>query len=197
MPASRKHWSLAARNELHAITDDRAALLWALGGLRTACTARWRSLHLLDRRSVRWSSAALSLCCALIVALPPLMTLAFRLQLDALLIALGRITPGGEWQPFVPLMEQLPGWLHTVLLGAGFCYLAGAMGVLRRRSSTAFTVGAGLVLDLAARALGQHLIAPTAVVIRDSSLLAEVIVPVFLPVLISIAASAGSRTEAG
>jgi hypothetical protein len=188
MPEPQRRWTVAARHELHAIADDRAALRWALGALRTACAARWRDLRLLDRGTVRWSAAALSLCCALTAIFPTLLTLAFHLQRTWLLDALGQMTPGDDWQRFVPLMQQLPAGLHALLLAAGFCYVVGTLGILGRRSAAAMAVLAGMALDLAARTFGQLVIAPADVVVHDPSLLAQLIVPVALPLLLSFAA---------
>jgi hypothetical protein len=188
MPEAQRRWTVAARHELHVIADDRAALRWALGALRTACAARWRDLCLLDRPSVRFSAAALSLCCALTVIFPTLLTLAFRLQSTRLLDLLGQMTPGDDWQRFVPLMQQIPDWLHALLLAAAVCYFVGTVGILRRRSLAVIALLLGMALDLSARALGQLLIAPADVVVHDPSLLAQLIVPVGLPLLLSVAA---------
>jgi hypothetical protein len=196
MPRVQRRWMAATRNELHAIGDDRAALRWALGGLRTACMARCRSLHLLDHRSVRWSGALISLYCALSVMFPTLLTLALGLQRTRLLEALGQVTPGDDWHRFVPLMEQLPDWLHAMLLWAGCCYMAGALGLLRRRGTAAIALVAGVALDLATRSLAQLVIEPAHLVVHDPSLLAQAILPVVLPLLLSFAALAGSKTEA-
>lgn len=188
MPLARQRWALAACHELHAIADDRAALRWALGALRTACAARWQSLRLLDRLSVRWSAAALLLCCGLTVIFPTLLTLAFRLHSTPLLEALGRMTPGDDWQHFVPLMLQLPGWLHALLLAAGLCYVVGTLSMLRRRSAAAIAVLIGVLLNFAAETLGRAVISPADVVVHDPSVLAQVILPAALPLLLSLAA---------
>lgn len=188
MPEAQRRWTLAARRELHAVEDDRAALRWALGALRTACAARWRSLRLFDRRSVRWGAAALSLCCGLTVLFPTLLTLAFRLRSTRLLDVLGQMTPGDDWRRFVPLMQQLPDWLHALLIAAGLCYVVCTLSILRRHNVAAIAPLLGVLLDLATRALGQLVVAPADVAVHDPSLAAQLIVPVALPLLLSFAA---------
>jgi len=195
MPPAQRRWVLAARYELRAIEDHGAALRWALGGLRAACMARWRSLRLLDQRSVRWSGAAVLLCCAAMVMLPALLTLGFRLQQGSFLELLARMTPGDDWHRLVPAMQALPDSVHVLLLAAGFCYLAGAVGVLRRQEAAAVAVLVGVALDLATRVIGQVFIEPAAVVVGNSSILAQVIVPLVLPLLWSFAASSGRGAE--
>jgi hypothetical protein len=55
---------------------------------------------------------------------------------------------------------------------------------------------AGVSLDLATRSLGQLVIEPARIVVPDPSLLAQAILPVVLPLLLSCAALAGSKAEA-
>ncbi|HEX5048840.1 MAG TPA: hypothetical protein VFX89_17130 [Gammaproteobacteria bacterium] len=86
-------------------------------------------------------------------------------------------------------LRRLADWLHVLLLiAAGLCYVACTIGILRRHSAAAIAPLLGVVLDLATRALGQLVVAPADVVVHDPSLAAQLIVPVALPLLLSLAA---------
>lgn len=75
---------------------NHAALRWAVGATGTAYRTRLGRLWLLDVAAVHACGALLMLFRTFDVALPSVMTAAYRLRAVALTDGLGRMTPGDD-----------------------------------------------------------------------------------------------------
>jgi hypothetical protein len=76
LPRCRADWARAMRNEIHHISGNRAALIWALGCVFASYRERVRAMIETNPRISRWVLVLEMLCC-------------FTLVLIALLPALG------------------------------------------------------------------------------------------------------------
>jgi uncharacterized protein (TIGR03435 family) len=193
MPAELSRWAEAMRGEI-ASMDDREALSWAAGCLRAAHAARLRALYLLDSTVIRATGVLLMALRVFDVMLPTLMTSAYKLGALATTEALGRATPGDDYQRLVPLMEAIPLWLHLLAILAGCAYLVAMWRVLKRHRSAGIALLLGVAVELAATVFGRSVAAGVGVtVVASPSIIATIVLPVVLPLLLAAAVWTGSR----
>jgi hypothetical protein len=194
MPSALAQWARAIGNELAYLTDDRAALRWALGGVGAAYRIRLSHLWLLDIGAIRVAGVLLMLFRAFDVMLPSMMTTAYRLHGDVLTDRLGRMTPGDDYHRLIPLMNAIPAYLHAMLVTAGTCYIVAALCLLARRRTASVLVLAAVVIEFSSQVFSEPILAATGVVVTTNrSVLVAILLPIAFPLLLAGAAWSGSR----
>ena len=189
MPAPRREWAEAMQTELSYVLDDREALLWAAGCFLAAQVERIKAARLMDSPFVRLGAALLILHRAFDAQLPTALTLAYRFGTADVADQLGRATPGDSVQRLAPLMDAMPVWLHVIALVAAVLYLSAAIGLIRYRPSAYALILFALLFDNVANAIGRHVAIDVGVIVNPNpSLLAWFILPIAIPLLVSLTA---------
>lgn len=158
MPPARQPWAAAMRGELDCVADDREALGWAAGCLRVSLGERLRSVYVPDSPAIRVAIAVPLLLLLCNDLFPTVITAAYRLGLIDLTRALGRATPGDDFTRLIPLMENLPLWLHALTSAAAVLYAFTVLRLLARARVSWIPVMLAVALEAAAGILGRPLI---------------------------------------
>lgn len=194
-PPELQRWAEAMRQETAHVPDDRAALRWAMGCLRAATVERLRRVYLLDVPGVAIAGSLVGAFRAFDVMLPTALTLAYRLRSIGIAERMGRVTPGDNYQRFIPLMDVLPAWLLALPVVAGGCYVMAIVLLLRRQRTAWLALLLGVGIERITTIAGRPIAASVGVVIAPPSMLADVLLPIVLPLLLAVAAWSGSRSN--
>jgi hypothetical protein len=74
------------------------------------------------------------------------LTAAYRLHYLGVATFLGRFTAGDDYRRFVPLMDAIPWWIHSLWVGAAALFFSSALQLLRKRRSAFLLFAAAWVL---------------------------------------------------
>jgi hypothetical protein len=197
MPRSRRDWGDAMRNELEHIADDRGALRWAVGCLVGAIAERVRSRNLGDLAIVRAAVASALAFKAFDAVLATMLTFAYRWDSAALLVPLGRLTPGDNYERLVPLIEGVPSWLHVLSLLCGAAYAQALVRFLRRSDATHRALMAAVGLEAVIWWLSDPIVEAIGVAAHPSpSLVVHALSLAVVPLSIALVAWSGSDRRA-
>jgi len=148
LPASKHEWSEAMLGELHEIKDDWEALPWALGCLVASHLERARSQSPLEWLPVRTVIMTLLAWYVFNDLFAPVLTLAYRTNSLELARQLGRLTPGGDYRPLIPLLDAAPFWLYGLSLAGAAAHAVSAVRYGRRVVSPLGPFALGFVLEI-------------------------------------------------
>ncbi len=135
LPAARAPWAEAMRHEIHHIEKDREALVWAIGCVFASYVERARVLRIPNPGLGRVLLALFMGCEALPMLFTTVLTLAWRLDDFEDTDLLRTWTPFDNYRQYIPLMEAIPWWLHTLWVATAFLLIATAVQILRKRQS--------------------------------------------------------------
>jgi hypothetical protein len=186
LPAGQRHWAEAMRNELDYLTEDRQALAWASGCLRAGIMERLQSMHVPDSRAVR---ILISLPLALLTlndVFATALTAAYRMGALGIARQLGLMTPGDDYKRLIPLMENIPLWLHALPTAAAALYGITIVRLIANVRVSWIPVACAIVLELAAQILGRPVLESIGVRANPNPSEIAVILPLVLPVLLAL-----------
>jgi hypothetical protein len=164
LPPSKQQWADAMLGELHHIENDRHALRWAFGCWIAALVEGIRVLPPLELLPVRLFVVLLFVQQVFNDFFASVLTLAYQTHSLQLAERLGRLTPGHDYRPLIPLMNTVPVWLHAMYVTGALLYLTAGVRYVRRSSSTVTPFAAAFVIDAVAWCLLQPYLTATGAV---------------------------------
>lgn len=186
VPATHRHWATAMRNELDYLPSDRAALGWAAGCLWASLMQRLRSISVPDTTSIRVLIALPLLILIASDLFATAMTASYRLGFLRVTRVFGQMTPGDDYARLIPLMENVPLWLHALWTSAAGLYVFTLVGLAFRERVGYLPVAAAVILELAARILERPTIASIGLAANPNPSLAATVLPPILPLLVAL-----------
>lgn len=160
LSGGRAPWAAAMQAEFDQIESGWERLTWAAGCVVAGYTERSRLADVVGRRATRAVLAVLIAMQAMSMLFASVLTAAYRSGYINVAIFLGSFTPGDDYRRLIPLMNQVPWWLHLVwvVAAAGFALAAGLLLWNRPLAFPAFAAAAilGAAGDLYSRRLPAY-----------------------------------------
>jgi hypothetical protein len=186
LPPSRAKWADAIQRETEHLEDDWQALRWASGSVVAAYRERLGAMDLTALGAGRVIVMIIFAGLALRDFFATLLTVAYRTGALGVAERLGRTTAGDDFRRFIPLMESVPVWLHTMWVSAGVLYLLGIAGIALRMHRVHLFVVVAVSVDLLAEVLSRPFNAAAGVVVNpDQSMMAQA-TPFVLPLVLAV-----------
>ena len=186
VPFQQRHWTAAMRNELDYVADDRQALAWAAGCLRATLMERLRAVYVPDTRVIR---LLMILPLAILVfsdVFATALTAAYRMGALGVASVLGGLTPGDDYRRLIPLMENVPLWLHGLWISAAALYAFTILRLIGKKRVSCVPVLFAIALEVGAHFLKRPVIAAIGVAANPNPSAIATIFPVVLPVCLAL-----------
>ncbi len=157
-PVEQRAWAAAMRNEMDYVANDREALGWAAGSLRAAMTERLRTVQVPDGPGVRMLLVLVLLVLVFNDVFATALTAAYRLGFLPVARGLGELTPGDDYARLIPLMENIPLWLHALKAAGAALYAFTILRLAGRGRVSWVPVALAIGFEIAATVLGEPVI---------------------------------------
>ncbi len=197
LPSTRAMWAAAMKHELDHIGSDLDAIVWAVGCVLAGYVERSRVNDLLQIRYARAVVAFLIGTQVVSMLFATVLTVAYRLHYVQIAGFLGGVTPGGDYHRFIPLMKEMPWWVHGLWLLSSLLFGVSAWRLVENRRSAFLLFASAWLLGMLGDFVSQTMPAyreafsfRTPVVMRDDVIPAA---SLLLPILIALALWAHGR----
>jgi len=155
LPAARQSWADAMRAEIAHVQSDGEAVRWALGCAWASHVERLRAQPVLDWLAIRIVVVVLLAQCVLNDLYARAVLLAYEMGHLEIAAYLGRLSPNGDYRPFIPLLAAVPVWLHAIWIAGAVAYGVAAVRYVRRSAWPIVPFVTGIAIDTVAWALLQ------------------------------------------
>ncbi|MGH9647422.1 MAG: hypothetical protein ACRD4E_11445, partial [Bryobacteraceae bacterium] len=99
---------------------------------------------------------------------------------------LGGMTPGDDYQRLIPLMENVPMWLHGLWISAAALYAITIVRLLGKKRASCVPMLFAMALEVAAHFLERPVIAAIGVAANPNPSAIATIVPLVLPFCLTL-----------
>ncbi len=132
LPPAQRAWADAMLGELHHVDNDWEALRWSVGCVIASQIQRARTDALLEKLPVRLIVFLIFMQEVFNDLFMTTLKLAYSAHLTWLTERLGRMTPLGDYRPYVGVMNSIPAWLYAMWTIGAALFATSAVRYARR-----------------------------------------------------------------
>ena len=163
LPPARREWADAMLGEIHHIESDVEALRWAVGCFVASCIEAARTQPTLELLPVRLMVSLVFVQRVFNDLYSTTLKLAYDTHHFGLAARLGWLTPGGDYRPFIPLLNAVPVWMYAIYTAAALLYLLAGIRYVRRLPSALAPFLVALCVEEVASSLMEPFYAATGI----------------------------------